>query len=382
MDKATMLPLPYTSLAIRNASLGTIANEAGEFRITIPGKLIKDTLVISYVGYAKQVYPISTLASKVPLNIFLVQETTQLSEVVVRDTRLDANEIMEKAVGAIKKNYPTAAFMMEGFFREIIQEDMQYVDLTESAIRVYDKSFQRRLNRGITEEVSITEGRRSINYANPIVQRVRKQNSIMDLLDNNPVHYTRGLLNTKYFDYKIDSILQSENELIYIISTIPGRHYIYVADGSYAIIKTIEEISETDTLRRPEFNLNDSLIVRRMIYFKAITEFQRFKDKMYLKYSNETDAYEILHRSTRKRKFLIESYKEFVVTNLVHENPLPFAKKEKYNFRDDIVSKDYNSTFWKNNMIFQLSPLSLAIRKDLEKEMPLSDQFSKKQSEH
>src|SRR5688500_10250746 len=139
MDKATMLPLPYTSLAIRNASLGTIANEAGEFRITIPGKLIKDTLVISYVGYAKQVYPISTLASKVPLNIFLVQETTQLREVVVRDTRLDANEIMEKAVGAIKKNYPTAAFMMEGFFREIIQEDMQYVDLTESAIRVYDK---------------------------------------------------------------------------------------------------------------------------------------------------------------------------------------------------------------------------------------------------
>ena len=198
----------------------------------------------------------------------------------------------------------------------------------------------------------------------------------MDLLDNNPVHYTRGLLNTKYFDYRIDSVFQIEDNVIYLIGTIPGRHRIYVSEKNYAILKTVEEIQEADTVKRPEFFLNESLVVRRMVYFKAISEFQQYQEKMYLKYSNETDAYEILNKKTRKREFLVESYKELAVTNLVTEYVPTFSKEEKYDLRKDLPQKEYNPHFWLNNGI-QLSPLGTRIKKDLEKEIPLSEQFSK-----
>jgi hypothetical protein len=377
LDEESGDPLSYASLAIQNTSFGTIANEYGEFRLTLSRELLNDTLVFSYVGYAKQIRLLSGLKPGVAIKILLQQEPTLLSEVSIESIRLDAHQIMEKAVAAIRENYPSSAFVMEGFFRELIREDEKYVELTESVIRVFDKNFQRRLNHGITEEVCITQGRRSVSYADPIVRRVRKQNSIMDLLDNNPVHFTRGLLNTKYFDYKIDSVLQTGKKLIFIISTIPGGHQIYVSDSSYAILKTIEKITPMDTVKRPEFNLDDSLLVRRMAYFKAITEFQAYHGKMFLKYSNETDAYEIIYRSTRKLKFLVESHKEFVVTNIIESRAEPFPKNERFNFRDDLISKPYNHSFWNENLSVQLSPLSRRARKDLEQKMPLLDQFVK-----
>lgn len=374
-DRETHEPLPYASVSLKNYPIGTVSSEAGEFSISISGTLQHDTLVVSYVGYGKYTRSLSTITANQILELFLSVEATLLNEVSVEGTSLDANQIIEKAIRSIDSNYPSLPFGMDGFFRELTQQNGKYVSLTEAALKVYDRHFQRRLNHGITEEVNILQARRSIDYTDPIVQRIRKQNSIMDLLDNNPVHYTRGLLNTKYFDYKIDSVFQTQDDVIYIIGTIPGRHRIYVSESNYAILKTIEEIQEADTLKRREFNINDTLAVRRMVYFKAISEFQRYQGKMYLKYSNEVDAYEIFHRNTRKRKFLVESFREFVVTNLVLENVRPMAKGDRYKFNNDIVSGEYNHLFWETSKGVRLSPLSASIRQDLEKQMPLSQQF-------
>lgn len=376
-DEETREPLPYASLSLKGTPVGTVSNEAGEFSMTISERLRDDTLVVSYVGYRRHMQPLSAIPAHEHLEILLFIEATVLKEVLVNSNGIDANQIIEKAIQSIDTNYPSSPFLMEACFRETLEQDGKCVALTEAALKVYDRHFQRRLNNGITEEVRILEARSSINYADPIVRSVRRQNAIMDLLDNNPVHYTRGLLNTKYFEYKIDSVFQTKDDIVYVIATIPGRHRIYVSEKDYSILKTIEEIREMDTLRRPEFNINDSLAARRMVYFKAISEFQRYRGKMYLKYSNETDAYEILNRTSRTREFLVQSYKEFVVTNLVIDNALSFARNLNYNFKDDIVSEKYNLVFWQTDSRVQLSPLSRRTRKDLEKEMSLPEQFMK-----
>jgi hypothetical protein len=112
-----------------------------------------------------------------------------------------------------------------------------------------------------------------------------------------------------------------------------------------------------------------------MAYFKAVSEFQRYNGKMYLKYSSETDAFEVLERSSHKRKYLVESYKEFVVTNIVDKNVRPFDKKETYKFSEDIVGKAYNPVFWNNLSTIQLSPLHPQVQHSLEREISLKDQF-------
>jgi hypothetical protein len=190
------------------------------------------------------------------------------------------------------------------------------------------------------------------------------------------VHYQRGLLNTEFFDYEIDSVIQSDNDLVYIISTIPGNHKIYVKESNYAIVKTIEQVSDSARVNRNEFPLNDSLVVRRMVYFSATSEFQPYNGKTYLKYLNETDAYEVLHKHTRKREFIVESYKEFVVTNILDSAAMPFGRKESYNYKDALVSKEYNAAFWNSFSTVQLSPLNPRVKRDLENELPLESQFA------
>lgn len=377
-DSQTKDRLGLASIGISNQALGTISNTLGEFMLRVPEQFFNDTLIVTYLGYKKYTHAISRINNNSRLQVELTPESTMLQEISVYANKLTAEQVIEKAVYAIKENYPTDAFLVEGFFRDILKENEKYVELTEAALKVFDKHFQRKLNHGITEEVIISEARKSINYANPLIQRVRKQNGIMDLLDDNPVHYTRGLLNTKYFDYEMDSSIETNDGLVYIISTIPAQHRIYVLASNYAIIKTVQELKENDTFfKRPEFSLNDSLVVRRMVYFQAISEFQKYHGKMYLKYSNETDAYEVLHKISRKRKFLVEAFKEFVVTNIIDEDVRPFNKKEKYNFRDGVANKNYHPAFWENFSTIQLSPLNYQVKKDLERDFSLEDQFAK-----
>ncbi len=374
LDGETSMPLENASINISNQSLGTITNSDGQFWLEIPRKLKIDSLLVTYLGYGRQGRLIEDVLNTKNLVIRLMPTAVLLGEITVLEEGLNAENIITKAIDRIKDNYPSTPFVLEGFFRDIVKEDDRYVALTEAAISVYDKHFQRRLNHGITEDVRIIETRNSVNYADPLVRKVRKQNVIVDLLDNNSVHYQRGLLNTKFFDYEVDSVIQNENDVIYIISTIPGDHHIFVNEASHAILKTIETYQD-DGAKHPEFQLNDSLLVRRMVYFHATSEFQHFNGKMYLKYLNETDAYEILHKSTRKRKLLIETYKEFVVTNIYDSAVMPFGKKEIYNFHEGLDCSDYNAAFWDNFSTIQLSPIKRQVQRDLEIKLPLKDQF-------
>lgn len=376
-DKETNEPLGYASIYITSQGMGTISNDLGQFELKVPDKFIDDTLIVSYLGYHKYASPILKLKDDASLRIALAPEATLLNAVSVEAVKVSADQIIAKAIEAVKVNYPSSPFIVEGFYRDVLKQDKKYVALTEAALRVFDKSFQRKLNHGITEDVIVMDARNSINYADPLVKGVRKQNEIMDLMDNNPVHYQRGLLNAKYFHYRIDSVFQMGDDVIYVIATIPMNHRIYVADESFAIIKTIERINERDTLKRPDFNLNDSLVVRRMVYFEAVSEFQKYNGKWYLKYSSETDAYEILNKKSRRRKFIVESYKEFVVTNVIDKNAIPFTKKENYNFGDDFVPKEYHPAFWDSYSTIQLSPLNPKVKKDLEKEKTLKEQFER-----
>lgn len=376
IDNETQAPLENASVGIASLPMGTLSNTDGQFLLKIPVALKDSSLIISHLGYVTYKHVINSLTGPKNLVIKLKPGFIFLGEVTVHENALDAEEIILKAVARIKDNYPAAPFILEGFFRTVLKEDDRYVHLIEAALKVYDKHFQRRLRHGITEDVQIIEARQSVDYATPLVRQVRKQNEIVDILDQNPVHYQRGLLNPGYFDYKIDTAFQSDKGLVYIISTIPGSHKIYVADETFAILKTIERINEGDEgYEHPEFSLNDSLIVRRMVYLESVSEFSEYNGKMYLKYLNETDAYEMLNKQDRKREFLIESYKEFVVTNIIIADVKPSAKNESYNFKDNIVNKAYNPVFWNNYSTIHLSPLNDFVKRNLEHELPLEEQF-------
>lgn len=77
-DGKTGQPLPGVSVQIQGTASGTITNDQGVFHLNLPPD--HDTLIISYVGYARQVVPVGSNAL---LQITMQQSAASLNELVV-----------------------------------------------------------------------------------------------------------------------------------------------------------------------------------------------------------------------------------------------------------------------------------------------------------
>ncbi|MEJ7768100.1 MAG: TonB-dependent receptor [Chitinophagaceae bacterium] len=80
-DAGTFQPIPGYSVSIFNSVLGTIGNEKGAFKITIPSDLFPARLIVSSLGYLTDT--IQVLAGSNNFRITLIPSRRSLSEVVI-----------------------------------------------------------------------------------------------------------------------------------------------------------------------------------------------------------------------------------------------------------------------------------------------------------
>ena len=78
IDASTILAMPGVNVLVKGTSVGAIADAAGNFTINVTDP--NATLVFSFIGYITQEI---ALGGKTTLNVGLVEEVSQLSEVVV-----------------------------------------------------------------------------------------------------------------------------------------------------------------------------------------------------------------------------------------------------------------------------------------------------------
>jgi hypothetical protein len=163
LDSNLNLPIPYASIYIKGSSIGITTNNDGVFLFHIPSTLQRDTLIISVIGYDHFKSVVGAIADKENI-VRLRQTSTILSEVVVKASKkeLTGKDIVKKAVASIPSNYPMKPFMIEGFFRDLQNENDKPVELLEAALKFRYKDY----NPGY-EDVEIIEVRRSINKRHP-----------------------------------------------------------------------------------------------------------------------------------------------------------------------------------------------------------------------
>ena len=85
--------LPFATVGISEKNIGTISDADGYFELEIPASSKKDTLTISYVGYATQQIPVRTIDFSNPIKIDLKSVSVILNEVVV-ETRQESKRII------------------------------------------------------------------------------------------------------------------------------------------------------------------------------------------------------------------------------------------------------------------------------------------------
>lgn len=77
VDAATRAPLPYASLGIRGTSVGTVADNAGRFQLTLPAERAADTVRFGLVGYRSVGRPARALATGAASDSGLVVALTE-----------------------------------------------------------------------------------------------------------------------------------------------------------------------------------------------------------------------------------------------------------------------------------------------------------------
>src|SRR5690606_13466572 len=137
-DFMTFMPIESASVYLQNTTIGSITNADGRFSLRIPAANMKDTLVISSIGYKS--YKMVVEEYENGSDIYLEEDVASLDEVVlVADTRpKTGNDIMIRAIERLPQNLPDSAFVQQGFLRHKERNKNEYRWLIEADVTMYD----------------------------------------------------------------------------------------------------------------------------------------------------------------------------------------------------------------------------------------------------
>lgn len=146
-DSKTKEPIAFASIRIKDRALGIISNTDGSFKIPLRYKSYGDIIEISSMGYETKEISIQDFSIN-GLNLVVLQPATfELEGVVLtankkKVKKLSARQIVRKALKAIPKNYPVDPFSIVGYYRDYQLDSLQYVNLNEAILEVFDQGFE------------------------------------------------------------------------------------------------------------------------------------------------------------------------------------------------------------------------------------------------
>jgi len=365
VDSHSKEPIPYASIYIKGKSIGTTTNEDGRFLFHVPSQFAKDTLIVSVIGYNDFTSTVRLLTEKENM-IELKQDNTLLNDVTIRASKIEltGKDIVKKAVANIPKNYPMKPFIIEGFFRDLQIENGKAVELLEAALRFRYKDY----NPGY-EDVEIIEVRRSYNKRHPINGTYDRQNSIIDLMEDNYVQHRFGPMRTKGWRFEVDSVLSYNNLTLYKITGEKGPSesvVMFINSDDFSILRLDLKMQMVNgEFYRRYLNLPDPYVLQETS-FRVIFEFQKLADRMYLKYQREEDTYNLFNKTTNEIILKQAFVKELFVNN-VTEGSLDssIGKQMSINKSVEAQANPFNADFWK----YYNAPVETAKESEIVKEL-------------
>lgn len=146
IETDTKYPVPYATIQFKNNGKGVVTNVDGDFRIPYQFKRLKDTLIISCLGFETKTIPAVTLLDYKTNIITLKPKIELLNQVVLKGKtkatkELEAYGLVKKAIANIPFNYPKENHSSIGYYRDYQMVNGQYYNLNEAIIESFDAGF-------------------------------------------------------------------------------------------------------------------------------------------------------------------------------------------------------------------------------------------------
>ena len=389
VDSESGEPLTYTSVSLKGKSVGTVTNSDGLFDFYISPQEGADTLMIAMLGYATCESSVKDFFRAKNVVIRLSVKPIQLAEVVITDSKLTLKDIVSKAFNNIEINYQIQPYVSSYFFRETHQENTRCVILVEAALDVYDRGYKAvNGNRsGVREKVNLKNVRGSKSYRNALFNNtvVERYNLVNSALRYNLLKYRNSHAPNRPQDYTLEGISNSNDNLIYVISFVSyikrypnfeRKNTLYIDASTYAIYKyQWEEYAKEGKYSEASWRVTkDSTFFTCRKRISTTYEYERHQGKMFLKYFDERCWDDIYNAKGDSVEFESLGHTTLLLTGLDTKISKP-EFKNLMNSETSLYSQitPYDAEFWNN--FKQGVPLTKREITDLEREMPLEEQF-------
>jgi hypothetical protein len=367
-DSVSGEALPYAHIGICGKAIGTVSSETGEFQLNLAPYLLNDTLCVSSIGYETFKVPVKDLAGKKIIPVYLIIHPGILNEIIVSDDRITARRLISNAVARIEKNCPNKPFVIEGYYRDYLKKEDDYISFLESALTIQDP--------GINKPDSKTKVRvNQVRFNKSYIQNFRKYckkdesdtikeimegfspfvngNEFTNMKSNNPIrnHSTEipivGLFDQFYMSnlkFEIAYNINVDGRRVYVIHFEPSEmfkyHYVqvvgevYIREDDYAILKF-------------EYKYFLSLFREKKKLYELNVEYREYQGKMFLNYISFVNYFKIY---TGDEIAELYQYREFFVNDIHFPKFEPIREKEVLD--DTIPFHEYgmesDPDFWNN----------------------------------
>ncbi|MCK5281175.1 MAG: carboxypeptidase-like regulatory domain-containing protein [Cyclobacteriaceae bacterium] len=345
-DAETGEGVSFAHIGICEKSIGTVANDNGIYEFHIPDNVLNDTLCVSAIGYETFKFPVINLKGLTNFDISLNPQTSYLDDILIKDERITARRVVRKAIARINKNYPKKPFNLEGYYRDYLNKNNEYISFLEGAFTVDDRGFRQPTDKTLIKINQLRYSKDYTKYLTEYVTEFQKDstkllmhgvspafrgNEFSNLYYHNPIRNHSisvpfiGIFDTfseRNYDLEIDYYTYVDDKEVYVINISPSKKFRF----THVSIKG-KLFIRTDNLAIVKFNYA-YFVTKRLEtkkWFELNVEYREFENKMYLKYFSFMNYFKLL---TIEEIAEMAVFREFFVNDIHVSDYKPLSPDE------------------------------------------------------
>jgi hypothetical protein len=384
--------VPYAHVFISGSSLGTVSNEAGKFRLLVPGKMASDSLTISSIGFTPATFSVAEVLASKQTNFTLTADTHLLNEVVILPT--DPFELIQEAIDKIPVNYRTSPGKQQIFYREMARTDTSYITFSEAVLEVYKAPYAK-TDTSLKDQIKVLKGRSKVDKNQ---QQAIEESSGLELkgfsggpywaLDLDLVRYPQLFYgeeeegrfkhffnpkSKKFYDYHFEGVTSYRGKPAYVVTFERGRNFtnkllfngkVIIDEKSKAFVSIEYQLDKKSKNKIVPGGFATRALLR--LFGIKYDLFDISGKQTYRPYNGKWDLYYSkgnlkMYLKAKRRKSDIDVNstftlrQELLVTEQDEGKVSPIPVMERLEKDENIISRfdAYDPDFWKNYTILE-----------------------------
>lgn len=335
IDQYTQEPIPYVSVSVDSASLGTITNESGEFRLALPAEYSEAKVLFSSLGYQSKTTEASILKDMTSL-VPLTPTVIPIQEVTIR--YMNPLKVLENYRENKEKNYAHEPVNLTSFYREGRKKKKQFVDLSEAVFKVYKTG----LNQYSADQVMLHKMQRysNIQEADSLLTKLKAGIEAclqLDVVKHEPDFLQPAAL--EYYEFTFNDIMVIDDREVCVIGFKQKESIIYPLFcgqlyfdlENFALIQAVFEVAPQYVKKAtPDFVLQAPRQLRvGMKKVRYMVSYRRWDDLYYMNHVRGEMVLQMKKKKSLFKSVSADLFFEMLAGRIQTEDVKPIQKSDR-----------------------------------------------------